>query len=271
MKMKMKEEYGDDDIAAISNRPTPKLDALVKDVIKLLAAGVATFIPKACRALKDDWVPKMSDEVLKQNPALQQEMRNKIMRTFAKEYNPDGVWKQATIENYLEDFLTYRGYQEGNDSEKSKKAREAKAYQKNLERSGISKNLAQVCAKSGEPPKEDEEEEEKSTSRAIGQSQSSSKKYQPTPQELYESGVTDAEKLWTDLTGLDDLITSEQTDPLIDFIKPTRQYRLRIFKGLDEQRSIHYQNCLIRLDMLIQDTLKMSQEISRDKRQQVSN
>jgi phage host-nuclease inhibitor protein Gam len=53
VKMKMKEDYGDD-IAAISNKPTPKLDALVKEVNKLLATGLATFIPKACRALKDD-------------------------------------------------------------------------------------------------------------------------------------------------------------------------------------------------------------------------
>lgn len=81
-------------------------------------------------------------------------------------------------------------------------------------------------------------------------------KEMPNPMTLYEHGVNHAAKLWKDLTGIDHLTAADT----VEHIKPTRDYRLRLFKGLGPMEANHLQRVLIWLDKMIQDTLKMTQE-----------
>lgn len=258
-----------EDLALYINKPTPALDEIKNKINKLLAAGVATFIPEACNALKQDWVPNMSNEVLKQNPALQGAMRNKILGSFAKERTIDGIWKESSIESCFEDFLRYPSFQESN-KENSKKGREAIKYRKELESKGISEDFRKIIRKSPEPPKEileqEEEQEEEPIATSAGGPYQTPEKELPSPEELYVQGGKAAEKLWTALTGKDRLIASQAVDVLLEHIKPTRKFRLRLFKGLDTARANHYQMVLIWLDKLIQDTLKDCLEINRERK-----
>ena len=51
---------------------------------------------------------------------------------------------------------------------------------------------------------------------------------------------------------------------LIDHIKPSRELRLRLFKGLDEQRAIYFHNMLVSMEMLIKDSLDMWDELKKE-------
>ena len=262
MKKNNQVEYTIEDI---SNKPTPRLDELAKKINKLLAASCATFIPEACDALKEDWFPTMNNETLKKNPAVQKQMREKIISKFASDVHPcEGPWKERYISTNFADFLKYAGYQEGTEESRlaANEEKFRRKFVEKLEKVGAQQTLLELTENLPEPPEEPEPEVEPYTGGV-------DKKKQSTPQELYEDGVTDLQKVWFDLTGLKNLLTSETTDPLIDYIKPTREYRLRIFKGLDNARAIHYQKCLIRVNMLIQDTLKMCLEFNKENKSEI--
>ena len=92
----------------------------------------------------------------------------------------------------------------------------------------------------------------------------------PEPIEVYEQTVKAAEKLWsvlvtTNIHNKKKLIPSNTSDPLLDFIKPSRKLWLRTLKGLRTEEANHMQKCLVWLDMLIQDRLKEAREINKDR------
>lgn len=263
-KKRSHQQIGDNTLDGITKKPTPSLDKLLQEVHKLLAAGVATFIPKACQALRQDWVPSMSDTVLKQNPGLQEEMRNRILKAFAKEWNEDGVWRTSSIEAYFEDFLRYKENQDAN-KENSKKGREAIQYRKNLQASGIDQDFRKIIRKSPEPPIEYEQEDEAEAiyAEGTGKIHEPETKALPSPIALYEEGVKSSAKLWKALTS-HDLIAAPTVDYLVEHIKPTRDYRLRLFKGLDAERFAHYKMILLWMHELILDSLKTCNEINKE-------
>ncbi len=119
-------------------------------------------------------------------------------------------------------------------------------------------------------PEIQEEEEEPISVKSLGGVYQYPEKELPTPLELYERGVKSAEKLWTALTNKDRLIASDAVDVLIEHIKPTRQFRLRMFKGLDQARALHYQMVLIWLDKLIQDTLRDCLEMHKESKNEIT-
>ena len=114
--------------------------------------------------------------------------------------------------------------------------------------------------------KEKDKEDQSATATSAGGPSQPQEKELLSPIKLYEKGVKSSEKLWTALTGKDRLIASDKIDVLLEHIKPTRKYRLRIFKGLDTARANHYQMVLVWLDKLIQDTLKDCLEINRERK-----
>ncbi len=251
---------------------TKKYDTVSDKVRKLLTATGTTYIEELCEALAEDWYPHLSHDMIKTMEDPRQEIRNKVLDDWSKERNPNGgIWKTSSIEShYFPKWLKDTRFDSSESAPPSRGLNKfkPKADEQKTTLDKIAESLPTVPDEEQEIGRQEPEPTVSSYSDSISQS---SKKPKPTPQELYEAGVTDAEKLWIDLTGLKSLITSDTTDALVDYIKPTEGYRLRIFKGLDESRSIHYQNCLIRLDMLIQRTLKMCQEINREKKQEVSN
>lgn len=274
-------KYQEPGFENIFNKPTPALDGIAHDVKKLLAAGVAKFIPEACRALKQDWIPDMKESVLKQNPALQEAMRDKLLDVFAKERSIDGVWSENSIEPNFEDFLLYAQYQEGNSTEKGKEAvriREAKKYRRKLQEQHIDQNLDRIISKSPEPPKEAEEitttteGSEKFTTGKTTTDYSPKDKELPEPNQLYEDGIKTFTKIFELLTGIDkkEITFSPNTDVFVEHIKPSRDFRLRLFKGIEPEQVIHYQRALMWVDKLIQDALKQGLDISRENKEEIT-
>ena len=49
-----------------------------------------------------------------------------------------------------------------------------------------------------------------------------------------------------------------------DCIKPSRKFRQRLIKGLDDARAAHLHNSLVWLNQLINDTLEMMDEIEKE-------
>lgn len=111
MKSKLsKPKSVDYDLNKIKEKATPHLNAIQKKVNKILKATAASYIPEACEALKQDWVPHMTDETLRlrENMGLQKEMRNKILRTFCiglTDDEEDGIWTEVTFRGYWPDWL----------------------------------------------------------------------------------------------------------------------------------------------------------------------
>lgn len=94
----------------------------------------------------------------------------------------------------------------------------------------------------------------------------------PTPIEVYEDTVTRADQLWralvtTNIHKPKRLIPAQTSDPLLDFIKPSRKLWLRTLKGLDQERVNHMLMCLVWISKLIQDRLQMAQEINRERKE----
>ena len=84
-----------------------------------------------------------------------------------------------------------------------------------------------------------------------------------TPQELYEDAIRAIAQLWTAMTNKDTLPTKME-DVFNDCIKPSRKFRQRIIKGLDEARAAHFHNSLVWLGQLLDDTLQMMDEIQKE-------
>lgn len=116
---------------------------------------------------------------------------------------------------------------------------------------------------------EPEEGDEPATYEPLGIHQAPAAEM-PTPIALYEDVVTYADKLWSSLISTNihkpkKLIPAQTSDPLLDFIKPSRKLWLRTLKGLDQPRVSHMLMCLVWINMLIQDRLKEAKEINKER------
>jgi hypothetical protein len=249
-----------------TTKPTPKLDAVKNRVNKLLSATAATYIPESSEALRQDWFPTMSGEVMKKNPAVQEAIKEKILDTYAVERTQDGVWKESYIGLYWTDWLKNPTIVE-TGSRNLEKAREAKSLRKFLTIAEEQKKTFDKVANSlPEAPKPTVEEPEEET-QAIGEGTIyvPEKERLPTPIESYELGVRAIEKLWESLTNVDHTPGAKE-DVFNEYIKPSDKFRLRLWKGLDEARAIHYHDLLVWTETVVKRALDTWDEIQREKK-----
>jgi len=217
---------------------------------------IAVFIPELCQALKDE-DPELSNK----------EIQDKVLEDC------EGIWVRTYIQHFWPDWIRNQEFlKRAHAGQKGKQARKSSlAFEQQREDS--LKQVIKTFNRIPEPvilPEEPEEEDNPIISTEVVGITEPEEKELPTPLELYEHGVKSAEKLWTALTNKDKLIASDTIDVLIEHIKPTRQFRLRMFKGLDQARALHYQMVLIWLDKLIQDTLRDCLEMHKESKNEIT-
>lgn len=268
------------------NAKTPNYDKMTHDVKKLLTATAATYIPELCDALRKDLFPRATDETFArdENKGVRDDIRDRILDDWSNQRNwPDSPWGDSVIKYWFPKWLRHPNVLEAN--EKSVAAAQqahkdnaiARRYQKNLsvqklEIDKLMKNLPEVPKQLEQQEEEEEPEEEESvTYEPLGIHQAPEAEM-PTPIAVYEDTVTYAEKLWSALVSNNihkpkKLIPAQTSDPLLDFIKPSRKLWLRTLKGLDQPRVNHMLMCLVWIDMLIQDRLKEAKEINKERKE----
>jgi hypothetical protein len=84
-----------------------------------------------------------------------------------------------------------------------------------------------------------------------------------SPLELYGDAVDSIADLWKAIADKDNIPTKSH-DVQVDYIQKSRKFRLRMLKGLDEDRRAHFHNQLVWLEMLINDTLNMDNQLIKE-------
>jgi hypothetical protein len=112
-------------------------------------------------------------------------------------------------------------------------------------------------------PEPEEEEGSEATLVPEEEHLATGKEFGPTPQEGYENGLRGLEKAWIAFTGEEHLIPSASDDLTQHHIVPTRKVRIKIVKGLDEQRRLHLRNCATYLIGVLEDIVKIDTDTAR--------
>lgn len=222
-------------------------DEILAQIKRLKDISGKAFIPALCVAYKREHITLENVDI-----------KNHVVTDCLE----IGLWTELTIEHYLPKWVTRTYPLNRKKFEDVSNSPEEQQSEQNAE--VIVKTLDFIEQEQERKEKDKEDQSAEATS-AGGPSQPKEKELL-SPIKLYEKGVKSSEKLWTALTGKDRLIASDKIDVLLEHIKPTRKYRLRIFKGLDTARANHYQMVLVWLDKLIQDTLKDCLEINRERK-----
>jgi hypothetical protein len=250
----------------------PHYDDVVNKMRKVLGAASA-FIPEACEALRVDWYAELSQKQVKHDDEARTDIRNQIFNDWSRERNvTQGVWGDRAVQISLPDWLRNPNKQTQDFlekvSEQGGKATKA-LYAKLSHRDSLIQEqkpaIDKLADRLPEPIEIPEDEDEEKITYGPGQETETKRHVLPDPTKLYEDGIKHAAKLWEALTGKDDLTAADTIDVLIDKIKPSREYRLRLFKGLDPMMANHYQRVLIWLNKLIQDTLKECLETNKER------
>src|SRR5580765_34370 len=244
-------------------KPTKKYDAIATNVRKLLSASAQTFIPQLCDALREDWCPELSDEKIKSNLRLQKVIRNKIFNEWSKEggYSEDNIWKDITIQMCLPDWLRNPIKQTESQQEQLSRMRQAKLekrislnpQQKNaLEKFVTNLPKTVIIPKPKEPEEEQitEEFEEQMHGIGLGKYGESGKTYFGILQEIHEG----ANRCFKNLCDGKPMPSIDE-DLLVDYIRPTREYRLGLAMEIDKSERVNLHNLMHNLIEAAEDMI----------------
>jgi hypothetical protein len=248
------------DIFKKKSEKTPHYDQAATEVRNLLKATGATFIPKLCYALKEDWYPDRTEIEIQNNEEAREEIRDKILRDWSIEEagHEMGVWKRSSIETWMKlgtPWLMDPGLQQQRKSEWERRREKVEnKYYVKLEEQNIAKKLESMAKITPPAPKE----EPKYTEPGI---EIDEPYLRPIGEEgripLLSMGEINSGqyKLWTALTGKEDWAHTSD-DLQRDIIKPTREYRKALFSELQD----HELNGIARrssyLIALLEDTIE---------------
>jgi hypothetical protein len=153
--------------------------------------------------------------------------------------------------------------------ESGKKGKLAQIAQANKEKEDSIRqtelDLMRYAIKTMEDVEQQYEEEGTSTAVPVPEEEklATGKEFGPTPLELYERSLRGFEKSWMALTGEDHLIASAADDLTQHHIAPTRKVRVKLVKGLDEQRRLHLRNCATYMIAVLEDVVKIDTDTAR--------
>jgi hypothetical protein len=255
-----------------TNKPTKKYDKVTTKIRKLLGATAQTFIPELCQALKDDWFPTMSEKDLQNNKGIRDAIRERIFEDWSSErgiYSQDNIWSDATINNWLPTWLRNPIQQESN-KENLRKATEIRKIQL---KSSISEREKQKLDQIAEdlpdsvivPDREEETEDEKEqwnqTFQELGVAPygETGKSTRQLTGAISES----AYKLFAALTN-NDTPPTKSSDLLVDYIRPTREFRRGLMLEVDPSRRAAIHNALHYASVAIEDMIEIIREIDKD-------
>jgi hypothetical protein len=214
-------------------------EEILEDLKRLNRVTAKAFIPALCVAYKRKHTDIENKEIKKQ---------------VLKDCLEIGFWSQSTIEHNFPKWVTNNYPLTRKKFEEVSNSPEEKKNESNVE---VFSETAKYIEKEQTQP---ELVIPSITLPSEGEG----------PIVLYEDAVRAAEKLWMTLTDEPRLNVTEEQDVLLDHIKPSRQHRLAILKGLDSYRARHYQMVLIWLEKLLQDTLKQCLEVAKEEKEEIT-
>lgn len=232
---------------------TPNYDFLYTRYRKVLASTAALAIKEFCEALKKDWYPDKSEKDLERDIEAQQRIRNRIMKDWCNTMSDDGLgWSENTIETYWPEWLT-APYTDGQNILGWKSYRQfMKKVQDN--KGGFDRLIDRLP----EVPKTPEPE-------ALGPHVQAAKE----PEELYKIAMNACARLWEALADHKGLPVPK-ADVRVDIIGPSKDFRLRLIKGIDPSQQAQLYKNLGLVETLIADSNRTFREILRDETRNLS-
>lgn len=232
----------------LENTSEKSYDELLEDLKRLQRVSARLYVPALCVAYKREHLTLENDEI-------RRHVKNDCLLI--------GLWKsESTITEAMPKWIRTERLNTRKLEEAINSPEEQTRQQ---ETSLLTRTTEQI-----ETELSTEQEPESETTYSEGTVYEAPHAEMPHPMDVYTDTVKSAEKLWSALTTTNihkptKLIPAETSDPLIDFIKPSRKIWLRTLKGLEQPDVNHMLKCLIWLDKLIQDRLKDAQEIIKEK------
>jgi hypothetical protein len=224
---------------------------ILEELERLRKVTAKTYVPALCLAK------------VRENPTTRNiDIREQVMKDCLK----IGLWTKRTIMSYFPKWVT-RKY---SDKKKLRETRNSPVEQVREQIIAVFGQTLDNIEQELETAEQKEEEEEAGGISYDTGSVKEPKSDLPSPTKLYESGVKAASRLWKNLTNTGKLTAANTVDVLNDHIKPSREFRLRLLKGLDPYEYAHYQRVLIWTDRMIQDTLRLCQEINKEQKATVT-
>jgi hypothetical protein len=248
------------DIFKKKSEKTPHYDQAATEVRNLLKATGATFIPKLCNALKEDWYPDRTEIEIQNNEEAREDIKDKILRDWSLERAGDemGVWKESSIMQWFQICVPWLAdpvrQQRAKTAYEKQKEKMHNKYYAQIEQQKIDKKLESIAKITPPAPKEEPNytepgiELDEPLLRPIGE--------EGRIPLLSMGEINSGQyKLWTALTGKEDWAHTSD-DLQRDIIKPTREYRKALFSELQD----HELNGIARrssyLIALLQDTIE---------------
>lgn len=250
----------------LEDRPTKNYDEVANKVRKLLSATAQTFIPELCNALKNDWFPTMPEKDLQQNKGIRDAMRDKIVNEWSNEsvfsHSQDNIWKESTIKLYFPKWLR-------NPSEKltMEAARNAKIKETSLISEREKKKIEQIAQDLPEEVIPEEEERKPNFLTDETMHELGVAPYAETGKsrnELTRDIVGPAYKLFAALTN-NNSPPNEDDDLLVDYIRPSREFRRGLMLEVGSRERINIHNILHYVTVVAEDMIEIIDEIERKK------
>lgn len=248
-------------------KTTKKYDAVAKKIRKLLSASAQTFIPELCEALKEDWFSEYTKERIKEVKEARDNIRDKVLRDWSYEsggrYSEDNIWSDRTIERWFPDWLRDPVKQTDSHQEKLARMRETKLNKKLCLNQAQKEKLDDIATKLPDnvipPPPSEPSYEGEELDLEGGQRFTALGEKGKTPSYMKGNITYHSARLFEALTEIDHLPYKDE-DLIVEYIKPTRQYRKSLILELDEQSRKTVWNSLGSVEAVIQDMLDLLEE-----------
>ena len=243
-------------------------DIVSKKIRKLLSATAQTFIPELAEALAKDWYPQLSLEQIKNNKEARESIRDKIFEDWSKDqgpYSQDNIWSDITIRVRLPKWLK-NPTQQMTTVQAREMAREAKIELK----SSISEREKQKLENFAttlpdtviipEPKNKDVIDDEEWERMAPSSKYLEIGEKGKTVMEQVQEIRGGAFRLFSGLTEKTRFPSFHDEDLILDYIKPTREFRRSLVSEMDESQRIDMYNNLGAVDAVVQDMLEILEQ-----------
>ena len=248
---------------------TRNYDSVSKKIRKLLSATAQTFIPELCEGLRKDWYPESTQEQIKNNKEARDEIRDKIQLDWSTtgQVLSENPWNESTINASFPDWLRNPTQQDSTE-EARRLSREANIGKKisitEREKHKLESFVTTLPdtvivpeprEKSSTAVDDDDERWEHSIPSKYREIGAKGKTVSEQLREVRAAAITLFQRLTEKqyMPGQDD-------DLVLDFIKPTREFRKALVLELDEHTKAHLYNDLGAVDAVVQDMLEIIEQ-----------
>lgn len=250
-----------------AERENKEYETLSEQIRINIAKGAKVWIPELCEKLKKKYLPEneLTEEEIR-------ERNRRIQDRVVDDWGNGKPWIDVYVRQCMPDEIKNPnmvrvGIEHGaRNLEKANKVKE--------ERRKIKQGIESAFKPIPQPPKEvveeikeEVEEQARTESGEIPPSVVFPAREIPEPEEypeeLHDEAMRAYARIWHALAGIDHL-PATSTDIFVEVIKPSRDRRLKILKGMDETRSVGFMNQSKWLYNLLKDFIEMDRQLERE-------